>query len=223
MRAFLIVLSVLLLGLATAGCGGDGDKASAPTTAAQQAKQDTATSTNRASTTESSERTTPADTRPSKTSTSGDATDTGSSSSQSSSDSNSLSDYKPAGSDDTQNATAAVIAFHMALATGNGDKACSLLSSAGRETLTGQLGQVPQLKGKSCGTILKQLTGSYTPQVRANLRNVTVTKLYIDGDSGLAKYRTGKLPLSVLPLQREGGSWKVAALGGAPADRVPLK
>ena len=224
MRAFFIVLSTLLLGLAIAGCGGDDDKASAPTTS-DRAQQRTATGDDQATETAPQDRTTDTDEDRGSTTTDDSGNDAGEDDSDAGSDTSAataFSEYKRVGGDDESEVRTAVIEFHKALAARDGDKACALLSSTGRKALTSQLGQVPQLKGKGCGAILGQLSKAYPATVRANMRDVTVTEVFVHDNAALAKYKTGKLPLSVLPLEREDGRWHVGALGGAPADRVPL-
>jgi hypothetical protein len=224
MRAFLIVLGVLLVGLAITGCGGDDDQqASAPTTGDRA--QRTATDDDQTAKTAPQDRTTATDEDRGSTTADDGGDDSGGEGSSDDSDTSgpaSFSEYKRTGGDDEAEVRTAVIEFHRALAAGNGDKACELLSNTGRKALTSQLGQVPRLKGKSCGAILTQLSTSYPATVRANMRNVTVTEVFVHDNSAFAKYRTGKLPLSVLPLEREDGRWGVGALGGAPANRVPL-
>jgi hypothetical protein len=221
MRAFLIALGALLVGLAIVGCGGDDDKASAPTTS-DRAQQTTATGDDRtAETTPRTDTSTTSDEDRGST-TSDDSAGDDSTTSSDKPQSTGFSEYKRVGGDDESQVRTAVIEFHKALAAGDGDEACKLLSSTGRKALTSQLGQVPQLKGKGCGAILDQLSKAYPPTVRSNMRHVTVTEVFVKDDAAFAKYRTGKVPLSVLPLEREDGRWGVGALGGAPADRVPL-
>ncbi len=223
MRAFLIVLGILLVGLAVAGCGGDDDKASAPTTS-DRAQQSTTTGAEQATETTPEDTTTATDEDRDGT-TSAAEDDAGGDDSNAGSDTSKATgfeEYERADDGDESQVRTAVIDFHKALAANDGNRACELLSSNGRKALTSQLGQVPQLKGKGCGAILKQLSKAYPPTVRANMRSVTVTEVFVHDDAAFAKYRTGKLPLSVLPLEREGDGWHVGALGGAPADRVPL-
>jgi hypothetical protein len=120
----------------------------------------------------------------------------------------------------------AVQAFDIAVASANDQTACSLLASTVKKQLTQLASRAPSTSSgagtdnapKTCENILGKFLSAQTPAASRQLRHVRVTDARVNGDSGFAIYQMPGVGQSAEPVVREGGQWKVAALG-----RVPLQ
>ena len=109
----------------------------------------------------------------------------------------------------------AVKDFYAAKAAGDGAKACALLARATREAMIDTLAQSGRREGKGCPAILAALLADQDPRYRERLAGVEVTGARIQEDRGLALIDIEAVPEEVIPVRREDGSWKVAALAGS--------
>ncbi len=116
------------------------------------------------------------------------------------------------GEDETSIATV-VKDFYAAKAAGHGAQVCTLLARATREALIETLAQSG--RGKGCGAILAPLLADQAPQYRDRIAGVEVTGARVRDDRGLALIHIEAIPEEVIPVRREDGSWKVAALAGS--------
>jgi hypothetical protein len=220
MKTFLII-SVLGVALAISGCGGDEEpqQASAPSTTTQP---ETVESTSSAET-EQAERTETQARKPAGQST--DTTPAGGSQgggatppSGGNAEQRKSGRFAPASDADSQAVRAAVGGFYIALANGNGGKACSLMTSDVSTRLVQELSDVPQFKGKDCAEVMVVVSQNYPEDLRTRLRELKVTKVSTNGDRAIASYTGAGLRASQTQVQREGGSWKVAVFGGVPPE-----
>jgi hypothetical protein len=109
----------------------------------------------------------------------------------------------------------AVEAFYAAKAAGDGPKACALLARAARRPLIETLARSsPRLKGEGCGSILSLLF-ERQPGDPAKIGRVEVTGARVRDDRGIALIDIEATPEEVIPVRRENGSWKVAAVAGS--------
>lgn len=210
MRAFLIILVVASAALTS--CGGDDDTASKP---AETTARDTGTTT--------TDR--PPETRAERPPNSGDEKDGDSSRSGASepeTTSTAPREYDPLEGSERNQAEAAVRGFFAALADRDGDRICAQLAEGTRKQFVRALTQSPQLKGKDCGALLELTTRNQPEQLRRNLKQVRVTEVFFKDDIALARYKIPSEALSVMPMVKNDGQWRVSALAGAPADRVPI-
>ena len=109
----------------------------------------------------------------------------------------------------------AVKDFYAAKSEGDGAHACTLLARATREALIDTLAQSGRLEGKGCGAVLSSLLADQAPQYRDRIAGVEVTGARVRKDRGLALIHIEAVPEEVIPVRREDGSWKVAALAGS--------
>lgn len=107
---------------------------------------------------------------------------------------------------------AAVTSFFAANAAGHDAEACRLLSSAARRQVSLTLGRSPELKGRGCRAILSRLFKLQRPQYRAGIKKIKVTGARVQGDRGFALLEAKAVPADAMPVQREDGAWKVAAV-----------
>lgn len=105
--------------------------------------------------------------------------------------------------------------FYAAKAAGDAAGTCGLLASAARKALVQTTGQSGQLKGRGCDAIVSAVLDDQDPRYRARTREVEVTGVRVRGDRALALIDIEVTPEEVIPLWREGGSWKVAAMAGS--------
>jgi hypothetical protein len=132
-------------------------------------------------------------------------------------DSNSIESYGR-GADAASEAaiSSAVTGFFAANAAGNETEACRLLSSVARRQLNETLGQSPELKGRGCRAILARLFELQPPQYRAGIKDIKVTGARLQGDGGFALLEARGIPGDAIPIRREGGVWKLAAVEATP-------
>jgi hypothetical protein len=109
----------------------------------------------------------------------------------------------------------AVQEFYGAKAAGDGAGTCALLASETRKSLTQTLGRSGELKGKGCGAIISRLLQDQDPRYRDRIEQVEVTGARVEDDRALALIEIEATPEEVIPVRREGGSWKVAAFAGS--------
>jgi hypothetical protein len=102
--------------------------------------------------------------------------------------------------------------YYAALAAGNDATACTLLSSGMSRLIVQQLGQSPSLRAKGCSGILSVLVSR---QAAAAQATVEVIGVRIKKDRGFALLRSKQIPPAEIPVEREGGVWKLDAVGGS--------
>lgn len=109
------------------------------------------------------------------------------------------------GSSDQTQVRGTLKAYFGAVVRGDGRGACARLSRSGRRDLLRSVAGA-----QTCEQAVAQYRAGLTPAQRAQLRAVRVERVAVEGDratayvSGVAGVRSGSL-------EREGGSWKVAA------------
>jgi hypothetical protein len=106
--------------------------------------------------------------------------------------------------------------FFDARAEGNWDAACEYLSKGTIESFEKLAAGAKGVEGKSCGGILEALTNPAAKQVmKTEAAQADVRSLRFEGEQGFLLYTFEGTVYSV-PMNKEGGSWKVASLAGVP-------
>lgn len=122
-----------------------------------------------------------------------------------------------AGGDQFEEAAAALHGFLDARAQGAWAAACRHLASdvvASLEQLGGQGGA-----SGGCATLLEKLTNpAAVGLLRKEARRADVGSLRTEGDRAFAIYRGLDRTIMAIPMTREDGEWKVAALAGTPLN-----
>lgn len=122
-----------------------------------------------------------------------------------------------AGEDQFEEAAAALHGFLDARAQGAWAAACRHLASdvvASLEQLRGQGGA-----SGGCATLLEKLTNPAAEGLlRKEARRADVGSLRTEGDRAFAIYRGLDRTIMAIPMTREDGEWKVAALAGTPLN-----
>lgn len=116
---------------------------------------------------------------------------------------------------DLKQAAAALHAFLDARAAGEWDAACERLAPAVSAELVRQLGAQGGEK-LDCGEILAGLAGAVPPQALREAAEVDVGALRAEGDSGFLLFRDARGEAFFVPVRREGGDWRVAAIAPSP-------
>ncbi len=106
--------------------------------------------------------------------------------------------------------TAAAEDFLAAEAAAQWDRACALMSAGVRR----QLEQMK--KGKGCAASLADLFRQNPAQLQA-ASGIEVDDARLSGSNGYVFYSTAKTDSAYLPLELEGGRWKVATISGSTA------
>lgn len=107
-------------------------------------------------------------------------------------------------------------AYLDARAVGDWRAACERLASRMTEELVRQLGTGQGGKGTDCGEVLAGLTAAVP---RAALRQAAVADvgaLRVEGESGFLLFRGAQGEDFFIPMAREDGIWKVAAVAASP-------
>lgn len=130
----------------------------------------------------------------------------------------SIQRYGESASDSDREALfAAATGFYAARAAGDWNRVCELLSQRIVDQLEQLAARAPQLKGADCPKLTKMMIGGVPAQVRRSDANSTrFTDARVDGDSAFAIFESKAIPHGTIPLAREDGEWKVAAIGGSP-------
>ncbi|HEX5309677.1 MAG TPA: hypothetical protein VFW38_11420 [Solirubrobacteraceae bacterium] len=109
--------------------------------------------------------------------------------------------------------------FYRAAAADDGARACSLIYSVMAEEIPAVYGRSPgppSLRGATCAAVMAKLFRRVPGQPANILATTEVTGVRVKGRRGIALLRSRGLPAGYLPVERELGSWRVAALIGNP-------
>lgn len=128
-----------------------------------------------------------------------------------------IAEFGPAaGTADRRAITAVLKRYYAAALAGNGKLACSMLYSTYEESVAEDYGQqwsAAYLNGsKTCATVLSRLLAHYHFELAVEVPKLEVIDVRIDRDHALAVLGFAGLPKRQIQLQRERGTWKVAAL-----------
>lgn len=123
---------------------------------------------------------------------------------------------------DTSELDAAAVALHNFLdarAEGNWAAACKYMSKGAIESFEQLAAQAKQNEGTSCGEILERLTN---PAAKAALEveaeKADVGSLRIEDEHAFVIYTGIGGTILAIPMENEGGAWKVASLAGTPLN-----
>jgi hypothetical protein len=132
---------------------------------------------------------------------------------------NSIPEYGEEASDAEREAAASSLhAYLDSLAAHRWAAACSYMSlglAAGLERLSSLSKEHPDLEG--CPEILAALNGRVPQSALDAAAQADVASLRIEDDRGMALYRGAGGQGYAMPMAREEGGWRVAALAGTPA------
>jgi hypothetical protein len=103
-------------------------------------------------------------------------------------------------------------AYLDAFVKGDGSKACSLMTDATRKSFVKRVR--PLYKTGDCGKAIDKIRSQAGPAVIGALKGVKVSDVKISGDRATARLNSG-VNTSSTRLQKEGGSWRIAAAPGA--------
>jgi hypothetical protein len=109
-----------------------------------------------------------------------------------------------------------VKAYYAAAGAGDGKRACALLSRSIQRSIAGSLGRAMSPPSKDCARILSLYFAPQAGATDAHIATVAVTGLRVRGNLGYALITTKTIPSGEIPLARESGVWKLAALLGSP-------
>lgn len=126
---------------------------------------------------------------------------------------NSIQSFGDEASAEELEATTAVLAgFMQARAEGDWAGECDYLAKAAVKPLEQLASSSPQFKGGGCAAILATFAAAAPASSRANTMVAGVASLRVEGDRGFALYHGANGVDYFVPMSREDGEWKVAAL-----------
>lgn len=115
-----------------------------------------------------------------------------------------------------QEAAEALHGFYVARATEDWSAACGHLEKSMAAQLEQLAAQSQQLKGKGCAAALQAFTRPLPASVRRETTLVDAASLRRDGERAFLIYRGAERTVYAMPMQEEGGSWKVGLLSASP-------
>lgn len=121
-----------------------------------------------------------------------------------------------AGESEFEEAAAALHAFLDARAEGDWATTCEYLSTEVLRSFEQFATRSEDLRGKGCPELLASVSGPATEDARREAAIADVGALRADGDQGFLLYRGAEDTPYAIPMAREEGRWKVAALAGVP-------
>lgn len=107
-------------------------------------------------------------------------------------------------------------AYLDARAAGDWGAACEQLASRMTEELVRQLGAGQGGEGADCGEVLATLTAAVPRAVLREAARADVGALRVEGESGFLLFRGARDEDFFIPMAREDGGWKVAAVAASP-------
>jgi len=130
---------------------------------------------------------------------------------------NSIQNYgEESGESELREAAEAVHGFYVARANEEWTKACSYLTKTTVEQFEELASRSPQLKGKGCAPVLQAFTRPLPPSVERETTLVDAISLRQDSEHAFLVYRGAEGKPYAMPMQQEGGAWKVGSLAGTP-------
>jgi hypothetical protein len=115
---------------------------------------------------------------------------------------------------DRRAVTALIGRYYAALAADDGAAACSLLDASLVRALVEERGpsaSSSEPDGEACAVAMSKLLTRTLGRAPADLSDVTVIGVRVEGDEGLALLRLRSAEVRNMPVSREGGVWKVDA------------
>jgi hypothetical protein len=103
--------------------------------------------------------------------------------------------------------------YYVAAAAGDGVTACRLIYSVIAESVVEEYGQLPALRGRSCPAVVSKLFRQHRSPSTGDAGALEVIRVRVDAGRGVAIVRFGRLTERQVVVRREGGAWKLAALG----------
>lgn len=130
---------------------------------------------------------------------------------------NSIQNYgEESGESELREAAEAVHGFYVARADEEWAKACSYLTKSTTQQFEELASRSPQLKGKGCASVLQAFTRPLPPSVERETTLVDAISLRQEGERAFLIYRGAEDKAYAIPMQQEGGAWKVGSLAGTP-------
>jgi hypothetical protein len=121
-----------------------------------------------------------------------------------------------ASTDEARAAVAAAVGFYDARAQGDWARACGLMTSGIQKQLIRTFGRSARAEDRGCPEILAALAGGLPRQLRVEqARTVRFTGLRAEGERGFALFTSDSIPHGFVPMARQDGQWRVAALSGS--------
>jgi len=118
-------------------------------------------------------------------------------------------------SDDTAIVSAAT-AFYDARASDDWKAACDLMTSGIREQLGRGFTNDKKADAPDCPAVLAGLAGGLPKALRQQQADtLRFTEVRVDGEGAYAVFESKPIPHGFVPMRREDGEWKVAAIAGS--------
>jgi hypothetical protein len=147
----------------------------------------------------------------------GGAADEGSASFRTPGGDNSIQEFgKEATASELDEASGVLSAYMAARARDDWAKQCTLFAKTTVAPLEQLAARSSQLKGKGCAAILKRLMSRAPASTRTNTLTEGVASLRVEADRGFALYHGAGGVDYFVPMAKEDGQWKIAAI--APSE-----
>lgn len=129
---------------------------------------------------------------------------------------NSIQDFgKEAQGEEFATVAAIVHAFLDARAAGNSAEVCKYMSSRIVDEMKQFASQAPD-PPKDCAGLIDMFTAPMTPKLRRTIAKADIASVRAEEDAAFVLYRGHQKQVFLLPMAREDGQWKVAAIAASP-------
>jgi hypothetical protein len=118
-------------------------------------------------------------------------------------------------SEDRVQAARVFQAYLDARAAGDWALACSYLSGPIKTQLEQFGGQASRGGSPDCGQVMRALTEGVSPEALRSAADIRVLSMRVEGEQAFLIYREEEGLPSAVPMNAEGGSWKVSAIAGS--------
>ena len=113
-------------------------------------------------------------------------------------------------------AAAAVHGFFDARVRGDWETACSYLAKDVSKSLVELTGNSEELQGEDCAGIMEALSQGAPQSAFKAAAVADIGSLRVEGERAFVLYRGSGGTVFAMPMQNEGGSWKLGSLAGTP-------
>jgi hypothetical protein len=93
--------------------------------------------------------------------------------------------------------------------------ACAYMSSGISEQLTQLAQQAPEGKDLDCAGILEAMSAHLDKKSLKRMASIKIGTARVDGDRAFVLYKEAGVGWMMMPMQRENGEWRVAAIAGS--------
>jgi hypothetical protein len=129
---------------------------------------------------------------------------------------NSIQNYGSEASGSDRLAAARILTSYLSsISAGNAKTACALLATSATEQMQ-QVGANPAGGSAGCPALVGRIVSNLPAELKHQLADVRVLSVRVDGEHGFIIFDGVGPKVANMPLVKESGGWRVAAIGPIP-------